>query len=233
MQDRHREAGVIDVGVAGDEHDIDVVPAAVAHLLGRGRRERRRVPLVPHREREPASRSAVELGRGHGVASLRRISASPRDYSRFAGMFLPAETRAIRCRPITQPSSGDSPVEVDRIPRLEEQPPPRQRRRRIDRDARRRPAGHQLSPGRGFNVMKNYDSMMGGDRRGRVADSRRAPLLARPRRPHANLLPRQPPGEVGTDRRPGGAVHAAARDRIRRAEGDGDCNSTSAARGSM
>ena len=28
MQDRHREAGMIDVGVAGDEDDVDGVPAA-------------------------------------------------------------------------------------------------------------------------------------------------------------------------------------------------------------
>ena len=32
VQDRHREAGVIDVGVAGDEDDVDGVPAARRHL---------------------------------------------------------------------------------------------------------------------------------------------------------------------------------------------------------
>ena len=38
VQDRHGEAGMIDVGVAGDEDDIDVVPAAArpsrAPLIG-------------------------------------------------------------------------------------------------------------------------------------------------------------------------------------------------------
>ena len=31
-QDRHGEAGMIDVGVAGDEDDVDGVPAALVHL---------------------------------------------------------------------------------------------------------------------------------------------------------------------------------------------------------
>ena len=50
-EDRHREAGVIDVGVAGDEDDVDGVPAARAHLGRRRRRERRGVALVPQRQR--------------------------------------------------------------------------------------------------------------------------------------------------------------------------------------
>ena len=52
MQDRHREAGVIDVGIAGDEDDIDGVPSALAHLRRRRRRVRRREPLVPERQRQ-------------------------------------------------------------------------------------------------------------------------------------------------------------------------------------
>ena len=34
-EDRHREAGVIDVGVAGDEHDVEFVPAAGAGFFQR------------------------------------------------------------------------------------------------------------------------------------------------------------------------------------------------------
>ena len=32
-QNRHRKAGMIDVRIAGDEHDVDLVPAPFAHLL--------------------------------------------------------------------------------------------------------------------------------------------------------------------------------------------------------
>ena len=46
--------------------------------------------------------------------------------------------------------------------------------------------------GGGFNVMKNYDSMMGGSGEARMADPRRSSLLAGPRRPHPHLLPGQP-----------------------------------------
>ena len=37
-EDRHREAGMIDVGIAGDEDDVDLVPAARSHL-GAGHRQ--------------------------------------------------------------------------------------------------------------------------------------------------------------------------------------------------
>ena len=52
MQNRHREAGMIDIGIAGDEHDIDGIPAAFVHLGSRRRREGSGVAFVPHRERE-------------------------------------------------------------------------------------------------------------------------------------------------------------------------------------
>ncbi len=32
-QNRHRKTGMIDVRVAGDEHDVDLVPAPFAHFL--------------------------------------------------------------------------------------------------------------------------------------------------------------------------------------------------------
>ncbi len=54
-QDGHGEAGMIDVGVAGDEDDIDAVPAARPHLGAAGRRQRRGVALVPQRQRQPCA----------------------------------------------------------------------------------------------------------------------------------------------------------------------------------
>ena len=39
-EDGHREAGMVDVGVAGDEHDVELVPAATAGL-GHGHGQRR------------------------------------------------------------------------------------------------------------------------------------------------------------------------------------------------
>jgi hypothetical protein len=44
-QDRHREAGVVDVGVAGDEDDVDRIPAARIHVW-------RGETLRPHWERQ-------------------------------------------------------------------------------------------------------------------------------------------------------------------------------------
>ncbi len=38
-QDRHREAGVIDIGVAGHEYDVNGIPSAGAHLVSGHRRE--------------------------------------------------------------------------------------------------------------------------------------------------------------------------------------------------
>ena len=51
-QDRHGEARVIDVGVAGDENDIDGIPAALAHLGRRHRQRRGGKPLLPERQRQ-------------------------------------------------------------------------------------------------------------------------------------------------------------------------------------
>ena len=50
-EDRHGEAGMIDVGVAGDEDDVDGVPAARVHLGGGRRRQRGGEALIPHRQR--------------------------------------------------------------------------------------------------------------------------------------------------------------------------------------
>ena len=47
VQDSHGETGVIDVGVAGDEHHIHRVPTLRAHLRGRSGRKRSGVPLIP------------------------------------------------------------------------------------------------------------------------------------------------------------------------------------------
>ena len=51
MQDRHREAGMIDVGVAGDEDDVDASQPRARHLGGRRRRQRGGVALGPQRQR--------------------------------------------------------------------------------------------------------------------------------------------------------------------------------------
>src|SRR4051812_9601614 len=50
MEDRHRETGVIDVRVAGDEHDIDRIPPASGHFVRSDWRKRCSVPLVPERQ---------------------------------------------------------------------------------------------------------------------------------------------------------------------------------------
>ena len=47
VRDRHGETGMIDVGVAGDEDDVDVIPAASAHLGAADRRQRRGERLGP------------------------------------------------------------------------------------------------------------------------------------------------------------------------------------------
>ncbi len=60
-QDRRREAGVIDVGVAADEDDVHGVPAAGAHFGTGGRRERSGVALVPEWQGKSGRRE-----RGHG-----------------------------------------------------------------------------------------------------------------------------------------------------------------------
>jgi hypothetical protein len=46
-QNGHGEAGVVHVGIAGDEDDVHVVPAALAHLGAGRRRQGRGVALVP------------------------------------------------------------------------------------------------------------------------------------------------------------------------------------------
>ena len=61
VQDRHGEAGMIDVGVAGDEDDVDAVPAARRHLGGGHRRKRGRVPLVPERQGHTAGRGRCKV----------------------------------------------------------------------------------------------------------------------------------------------------------------------------
>ena len=73
VQDRHGEAGVVDVGVAGDEDDVDGVPAAFAHLRsGRGR-VRTRLSLGDERQRHARRRDWRR--RGHiweiGIPYLR------------------------------------------------------------------------------------------------------------------------------------------------------------------
>ncbi len=44
--DRHAEARVIDIGIAGDQNDVTAVPAERVHLLARGRQERCRAKAL-------------------------------------------------------------------------------------------------------------------------------------------------------------------------------------------
>ena len=81
VQHRHCEARVIDVGVAGDEHYIDVVPPAVLHFGRRGRRERGRVPLVPERQGQPGFDSA-DMGLTGETGILPTIDQSRRGRER-------------------------------------------------------------------------------------------------------------------------------------------------------
>src|SRR5262245_34858877 len=65
MEDRHGEAGMIDIRVASYEDDIDSVPAARFHLSARSRRQRGGEGLVPHRQSE-----------AHALALLDRTTGS-------------------------------------------------------------------------------------------------------------------------------------------------------------
>ena len=84
----------------------------------------------------------------------------------------------------------------------------------------------------GSTCMKNYDAMMGGtgEAEWQIRGGHRFWLA--PEDLTRTYFAGQPPGEVGADRRPRGAVHPAAGGRVRRAEGDGAAARPARARGS-
>ena len=73
----------------------------------------------------------------------------------------------------------------------------------------------------GFNVLKNYDSMMGGtgEAEWQIRGGHRFWLA--PEDLTRTYFPDNRPVKWEADRRPARALHAAARNGIRRAEGDG------------
>ena len=67
-QDPHRERRMIDVGVAGDEHDVDVVPAPRLHLGAAGRQMR--TLGRHHRQDRQHRRRHVGHGGGRGTGGV-------------------------------------------------------------------------------------------------------------------------------------------------------------------